>query len=55
MAVFSKRQVAVYSGTSLRGLGARWSHWLGIGAIGLVDQSTGGEQGYLAREKLPPT
>ena len=29
----------------LSGLGTRWSHWLGIGAIGLVDQSTGGANG----------
>jgi len=26
-----------YWSRSLRGLGTRWSHWLGIGAIGLVD------------------
>ena len=27
----------------VRGLGTRWSHCFGIGAIGLVGQSTGGE------------
>jgi len=27
----------------IRGLGTRWSHWLGIGAICLVDESTGGK------------
>ena len=41
-----------------------WSHWLGIGAIGLVDWSTGGGsppkatrpavQGYLAHKKPQP-
>jgi len=26
------------------GIGTRWSHWLGIGAMGLVDKSIGGER-----------
>jgi len=35
------------SDTAIRfwGLGTRWSHWLGIGAIDLADESTGSGAG----------